>query len=290
MTMDNFVTFYQYFLSHRDDFDALLFDVDGTLSSGGKALPGAKELLEYLEKIKFPYLLLTNDAGNSQAQKAAILNRAGLPVSEERVLASGNALSWWSKHYDCTGKLFFQYGKLGTPSFARLAGIDVTNDPERIGECSGVIAGEGYFDWQIPVESAFNLLLKHPEYPFIVPNPDCYWPSLKFNGMGFGSGALAKLLQLVLKEAGKDVTPVYLGKPYAPIYQCVLDFLKGSYPGQTFTSPARIAMIGDSLSSDIAGANANGFTSVLVLSGITDMEAVRNAENNKKPSLIFRSV
>lgn len=284
------ITFREYLADHRQDFDAVLFDVDGTLSFGGRALPGAKELLEFLEEIDFPYLLLTNDAGNSPEQKAAILNRAGLPVSGKRVLASGNALSWWAEHNDCDGKLFFQYGKLGTPSYADEAGIKVTTDPERICECVGVIAGEGYFDWQIPVESAFNLLLKHPEYPLIVPNPDCYWPSLKFDGMGIGSGAVARLLQLVLKEAGRKVEPLYLGKPYAPIYQCVFKFLRKSFPGKKFDSPARIAMVGDSLASDIAGANANGLTSALVLTGITDMKLVADAPEERKPALIFKSV
>ena len=106
------ITFREYLADHRQDFDAALFDVDGTLSFGGRALPGAKELLEFLEEIDFPYLLLTNDAGNSPEQKAAILNRAGLPVSGKRVLASGNALSWWAEHNDCDGKLFlFLYQK-----------------------------------------------------------------------------------------------------------------------------------------------------------------------------------
>lgn len=288
--MDGYGTFRQYVITHRQDFDALLFDVDGTLSYGGRALSGAKELLEYLNKNRVPYLLMTNDAGNSPEQKAAILNRAGIPVSGAQVLSAGNALTWWSKHHDCSGKLFFLYGKLGDPSFADEAGIKVTSDPGRAGECSGVIAGEGYFDWQIPVEAAFNLLLKHPEYPFIVPNPDCYWPSLKFDGMGIGSGALARLLQLVLKEAHREISPVYLGKPYSPVYQCVFDFLKKSYPQQNFSTPSRIIMVGDSLSSDIAGANANNLTSALVLTGITDIEAAKNASAEKKPALIFKSV
>ena len=87
--MDGYGTFRQYVITHRQDFDALLFDVDGTLSYGGRALSGAKELLEYLNKNRVPYLLMTNDAGNSPEQKAAILNRAGIPVSGAQVLSAG---------------------------------------------------------------------------------------------------------------------------------------------------------------------------------------------------------
>ena len=39
--MKELITFREYLADHRQDFDAALFDVDGTLSYGGRALPGA---------------------------------------------------------------------------------------------------------------------------------------------------------------------------------------------------------------------------------------------------------
>ena len=56
-------TFTSFFLRcGRERFDAILFDIDGTLSSGVCPLPGARELLLLLEAEHFPYILLTNDS------------------------------------------------------------------------------------------------------------------------------------------------------------------------------------------------------------------------------------
>lgn len=288
--MDKLTTFTAFFKENKDDFDAILFDVDGTLSSGRTPLPGAKELLEYLQEINFPYLLLTNDASNSPAQKAAYLAKGGLPVTEKQVLSAGNAFEWWVKKNNYSGQLFFQYGKLGEPSFPEAAGINLTTDCDRIDECRGVLCGEGYFDWQKPLETAFNLLLKHPEYPVIIANPDSYWPSLKLKGMGIGAGALARFLCQVVHDAGKEVTLTYLGKPYAPIYQCVIPALQKLLPGKDFSDLSRIIMVGDSLKSDIAGANANGMSSALLFSGITSWEQYLSAPPEEMPKYKFSSI
>lgn len=286
--MMDLLPFTEYYLTNKNTLDAILFDVDGTLSSGGKPLPGAKELLELLEVDRFPYVLLTNDSCNSCRQKSEILQRAGLPVPEQKILSSGNALKYWAEQNHYSGELFFQCGNLG--NYPALAGINVTTDPAAIHQCKGVLAGEGKYEWQSSMEAVFNLLLAHPEYPYIVADPDSYWPSFFHSGMGIGAGAQARFLCAVLRDAGKEVEPVYLGKPYAPIYQCAFPFLRSTFPEKEFQNPKRIAMIGDSLASDIRGANANGLLSCLVLSGITTPELAAKAPDDRKPDLIFRSV
>lgn len=282
-------TFTEFFRKHAGDFDALLFDVDGTLSIGKTPIPGTKELLTHLNSTGFPYLLLTNDACNATCQKAGYLNKAGIPVVPSQVLSAGNALkSWADKYYH--GGTYFQLGKMGDPSFTEAANIAYTTDPSLAGDCCGVIAGEGIYDWQPSVEAAFNLLLKHPEYPLIVCNPDSYWPSMRIQGFGIGSGAMARFICQVLADAGKTVVPTYLGKPYAPIYDCVMQYLQQLFPQKSFSDPRRCLMVGDSLTSDIAGANACGMGSALVLTGITGLDAALNAPPEKRPGFIFKSI
>lgn len=285
--MSEFSKLSDFFKAHIDDFDAILFDVDGTLASCHVPLPGAGEFLSYLESINFPYLLLTNDSCNSRASKARYLTKGGIPVAEAQVLSAGNAFAWWVEQGYYDGGLFFQCGKLGEPSYPEAAGIKVTTDPERIYECSGVLCGEGNYEWRPAIEAAFNLLCKHPEYPIVVANPDSYWPSLRMNGWGIGAGAVARFICQVCADAGKEVKPFYLGKPYSPIYKCVFPFLKNLFPEKNFHDPSRILMVGDSLKSDIAGANANGISSALVLSGITAIEHVEKASVNEQPQFIF---
>jgi ribonucleotide monophosphatase NagD (HAD superfamily) len=51
-----------------------------------------------------------------------------------------------------------------------------------------------------------------------------------------------------------------------------------------------ILMIGDSLNSDIRGANWLGMSSGLVMTGITTEQQVANAKNEFKPDFIFSSL
>ena len=287
--MDKSITFTEFFKAHRSDFDAVLFDIDGTLALDNVSIPGAAELISYLDDINFPYLYLTNDSCHSAEQKSEYLKKKGVPARRERVLSAGHALKLWSaKHYH--GGKYFLLGSMGNPSYVDLAGISYTDDPEQVFECCGVICGEGVYNWQRSIEGAFNLLLRHPEYPIIVSNPDSYWASMRTKGWGIGSGAITRFICQVLYDAGKNVTPVYLGKPSHWIYQCAFPFLKSSFPDLDFFDPKRIIMVGDCLTSDIIGANTNGLSSALVLTGVTSKELLANAPENQRPDMVFASV
>ncbi len=284
-----FETFTEYFCRcGKERFEAVLFDIDGTLSAGGKPLPGARELLLLLEEQQFPYILLTNDSCNSHKEKAAILHRGNISVPEERIYSCGDVLKLWKKNSNYQGQLLFRCGKLGTPDYAELAGINTTADPERLPQCAGVIWGEGAYDWKTAMEGVFNFYLANPQAPLIVVNPDSYWPATDHSGMGIGSGAQARFICTVLRDAGITVEPFYIGKPYPPVYQGVMAELS-ELLGRRI-APEKIAMVGDSLASDIQGANANGVCSCLVLSGITTLTLAEAAPEHRKPQMIFSGV
>lgn len=282
-------TFSEFFLREgRDKIDLVLFDVDGTLSCGGVPFPGAKTTLEMLTQEKVPFLLLTNDCCSSHRQKAASLKNAGFPVGEDNVFSCGDVLKLWAKKNNYAGELFFVCGLLGDPCYAQAAGMKTTCDPAEIDACSGVIFGEGRYDWYYHLNAVFNFFLKNPDAPFLVLNPDSYWPSLYFKGMGLGTGAQARFIQSALHDAGNDVEIQYLGKPYPPLYESLKAELFERF-GKEIPFD-RIAMVGDSLASDIRGAKANGLLAYLVLSGITTPELAAAAPADRKPDMIFSGV
>lgn len=65
-----------------------LIDLDGTLVSGGAALPGAAALLE---RLAGRFVLVSNDAEHTPRQLAAQLRRLGLAVPADRILLAGAA-------------------------------------------------------------------------------------------------------------------------------------------------------------------------------------------------------
>ena len=283
-------TFTGFYLANRHELDAVLFDIDGTLSAGGKALPGAAELLEQMSADDFPYLLLTNDSFNACTQKVKILSKAGLCVPEEKIFSAGDVLTKWASGGNCNGELFFQCGHLGEPSFALKANMKTTSDCDAVEQCKGVLIGEGSFDWHRHIEAVFNFFLKYPDAPLVAANPDSYWPSCQRDGMGIGAGGIARFVCSLLADAGIEKSPIYLGKPYAPIYECAYQRLSSLFPERDFSTPRRIAAVGDSLGSDIKGGNANGLLSCLVLTGITSAKMAANASPERPPAMIFESV
>ncbi|MGE4565521.1 MAG: HAD-IIA family hydrolase [Victivallaceae bacterium] len=282
--------FIDFFRANRDSYQALLLDVDGTICTGSRALPGAAELLAELKLSGYPHLILTNDGNHSPEEKSELLRRGGLPVSADEIVSCGAALKEVSDVNGYAGKTFFVLGRLGVPCFAERAGLRVCRDPGKIEECFGVINGEDYYDWHDHMQAVINYFRRHPDRPYLVPNPDSYWPSPRTGDFGIGAGGQARFIASMLGEMGVEVTPTYLGKPYRPLYDYSVHLLHQRFGLPEPQNYRKILMAGDSLQSDVRGANRCGMTSALLLTGITDAERAARAEGETKPQYIFESI
>lgn len=267
---------------HRADFDAVLFDIDGTLVDRGHALPGAAQALAWLRRCGLPQLCLTNDGNHSVSQKAQYLAHAGLEMAPEDIVSCAHAILEFAERAGLAGGNAFILGDLGvsfppldapaadlSPAGAAAAPVfRETRDPAQLPLCQGVIVGEGTYDWLGVITAVFNFFVRQPQAFLLVPNPDSYWPN-GHHGLGIGAGAVARFLQQLLLDYGIDKPPTYLGKPHPPIFQRALHLLRDRHGAHVGVDPARILVVGDSLTSDIQGANAAGCRSALVLTGIT---------------------
>ena len=283
------MTFQEFRMAHPLDFDALLFDIDGTLIVGGKPLPGANELLQELRRNNFPFAIVTNDANHSLEEKCAYACRSGVPFTPDEVVSSGGALTGFVQKENLQGKLFFIMGELGNPCYAENAGLRTTRDPRRFPECDGVIQGEGTYDWLDHMTAAVNYFRARPDAWYIVPNPDVFWPGPK-GTLGVGAGGQAQFICRLLEHQGICKEPVYLGKPFEPIYENALTFLQRKYGLPDDFDRKRVLMLGDSLTSDVRGSNENGLTSALLLTGITSREQADRAEGIFRPDWCFESL
>jgi HAD superfamily hydrolase (TIGR01450 family) len=273
----------------QKDFSAILFDIDGTLISGGRGpLAGAEAMIEWLRGHSFPFCLLTNDGNHSHEEKSGFLRKAGVIVSPDEIVSCGDAIAGYVDDNKMRGQTVFAMGDLGVPDYAELAGLRVTRDIEALDKCSSVIIGEGNsHDWRLNMQAVMNSFLRNPARPFIVPNPDSYWPAKKRGEIGVGAGGQARFILGILKEAGVSVEPVYLGKPYSPVFHCALARLRLRFGIPAETPGKRILMLGDSLASDILGAKNAGFASGLMLTGITSLETALAAADDRSPDFVF---
>ncbi len=272
-------------------YSAMFFDIDGTLISGGRALPGAAEVIQTLRDSQFPFCLLTNDGNHSLEEKREILKRGGLHISTDEMVSCGSALKVLAAERGYAGKRFFAMGELGNPDFAELAGMRVVRDTSKISHCEGVIVGEGCYNWQSNINAVLNFFISRGgDAVMIVPNPDSYWPNGSNGEIGIGAGGKARFVCTILKEYGIKVKPIYLGKPYTPVYRCALRHLSELHAMPARVPRKRILMLGDSLFSDIRGARRAGFSSGLLLTGITNTSHVGRAPDHSRPDFIFKSL
>lgn len=283
------ISFWQWWQDNAGDYKALLFDVDGTLISGSRMLPGADLLINWLRKHDFPFYLLTNDGNHSTQQKSELMRRTGLQIGPEEIVSCSMALNQYVAEHDFYGKTMFVMGELGEPCYALNAGLRVSRDLEKIDACDGIIVGEGFYDWYKTINAVFNYLNRAPDRPLLVPNPDSYWPDGTSDGFGIGAGGKARFICGILAEMGIEIEPVYLGKPYPAIYDYTLELLKHRFKLDSLPHD-QIMMLGDSLKSDILGANKLGINSALLLTGITTEEQANAAGEEQQPDFVFQSL
>ena len=279
-------TFFPWWLKNSADFHALLLDIDGTMVSKDRELPGASTLLEQLRTTSFPFYFLTNDGDNSREEKSTILKNAGLDVSAHEIVSCSLALNNFAEQQQAAGKLYFVMGDLGVPCYAENAGLKVTRDVNDLTECQGVIVGEGEYNWHKVITAVINYFLHNPHGHLLVPNPDTYWPD-RHGKIGIGAGGKTRFITMVLQEAGVKLEPLYLGKPYPMIYEYALKLIGERFYDGRKPDYQKVLMLGDSLHSDINGANNIGLKSGLLLSGITTPTLLQSAEKAMRPIYVF---
>lgn len=282
-------SFMKWWEKNSHDHSALLFDIDGTVLAGKKALPGALDMFNWLRSNKFPFYMLTNDGNHSLQEKSSFLKRAGLEIEFDEIVSCSSAIKEFVEDNSLRGFTAFVMGDLGKPDYAEEAGLKVTRDTRKIEECSLVIVGEGEYDWYSNINSVLNFLVRHPDRTLLVPNPDTYWPDGR-GGFGIGAGGKARFIKSIMDEMHIPVKINYLGKPYKAIFEFTHHLLKKRFNMPDSEGGKRIIMFGDNLQADILGANTAGFTSALMLTGVTNEKQALLAEKELRPDLIFRQL
>lgn len=275
-------SFTRWFNEKSVQIDALVFDIDGVLLTDSAA-SGARSLLSRLTQQRMPYCLLTNDGNHSPVEKAGYLNKTGIDVASEDIISCSHGLISVTRDRDLHGKLFFVMGDLGTPCYAEIAGLKTTRDVQALSLCSGVIVSEENYDWESTFNAVINFFIDHPEALLICSNPDAYFPGNGEMKIRLGAGSVARFVVKTLRTYGPLITPIYLGKPYPAIFEYTHRFLEKK-AGRGI--PAKnVLMVGDNLDSDIVGAIDAGYTSALMLTGVTTRHMLDRSDVS--PDFVF---
>lgn len=233
-----------------DQFDVFLLDAFGVLNIGEHAIPGVPERVAGLQAKGKRVFVVTNAAGYSNATLLAKYARLGYTFAPENVISSRMTLL-----HALTNEPKRHWGAMlsKVAGLADLENIDLTRLEE---DRSAYAKAEGFLclgatEWteerQALLEEA---LLAHPR-PVLVANPDIVAP--RENGFSTEPGSYAHRLA---DKTG--VAPRFYGKPFANIYDLVFERLGGNIDWN------RVVMVGDSLHTDILGAQTAGVSSALI--------------------------
>ncbi len=265
-----------------DRFKLFLVDIDGTVLLGKTPIPGAPEFIRYLRGRGIPFRFFSNNATQTKESLAQRMTAAGVEAFPEDFYTCADPLNTYFEENSRKAGRELRYFLLGRQD--EIPGvISFEYDLEKLDTCDGVLLKDSHFDWRSVFSRLLNHFLAFPDSPFVVSNPDRMYP-VRSGVLSFCAGSCGKFICSMLEECGIRKECVFIGKPYSPIYEGIRRHFA------EIEDPRSIAGVGDFLGSDICGANRNGMTSVLVLTGMTSEEKALAAQGDFKPQLICRSL
>ncbi len=248
-----------------------LLDMDGTITLGEEALPGAAPFFKAIGQT--PYVFLTNNSSHSKSHYLARLARLGIAAGPEQVLTSTDALAMYLQSLQAKDKPITVY-PVGTPGFEedlRAAGIKL--EKRRGQPIDYVILA---FDTSLVYEK-LDLACDYIRagVPYLATNPDLVCP-LAGGKVLPDCGALIAYMEACTGVSPKRV----IGKPETVMIEMVM--ARYGY------AKADLAMVGDRIYTDLASAKNAGILSVVVLSG--EASAADVAAASLVPDYVFADV
>jgi HAD superfamily hydrolase (TIGR01450 family) len=249
-------------------YDGLLLDLDGVVWLGGAAIDGAADAVAALRARGARVLFFTNDPSSSRQRQAARLAAIGIPARADDVVTSANAMArFLAGGY--AGRRAYVIGSAALKQELTDAHLQLVAPGEASTADLVVVGGHSGFDFA-ELRAATQAVADGAELygagrDRVVPGKDGPEPA---------TGAI-----LAAVETATGVTATVVGKPEPYMFLIARDLLQ---PRQ------RIAVVGDNVDSDIAGARRAGLDAILVLTGTSTRDDAAIA--SYAPDLILDSI
>ena len=237
-----------------DNFDALLLDAFGVLNVGSSLVPGIIKTLEKARQKNITLLVVTNGASYNSSKKRDKLSSLGLEFSNDEIISSREVAEIFLSFNQPKAPL----GVLGNGgnylNISNLNCVELEPDIEMFDKMNSfILLGTLQWDtvWQ---EILFNSLKSNPR-PLFVANPDLVAPHERKFSM-----EPAYYVSHLIKNGIH--LPFWLGKPFPTIFELAITRVN-ELAGRHIPL-SRIGMVGDTLHTDILGANNFGLKSILM--------------------------
>ncbi len=246
-----------------DRFDGLLVDLDGVVWVGREPVPGSPEALAAMLAAGKQVVFVTNNPSRRPEEYAARLASYGIEVGPQQVVTAGIVAARLAAEVAPGGGALV-LARETLRGMIEEAGLEVLDLEEARSAAVVVVSGWPGFDYEWLRGAKWALdagaTLIGTSHDPTMPMPGGEWP---------GTGAV-----LAAVETASGRKAEIAGKPERHLFELALAQMPGA---------ERVAMVGDRLSSDIAGGHAAGLETVLVLSGTSGDDGSENPERAEVP-------
>lgn len=240
----------------------IALDMDGTIYNGSTLFPFTIPFLNNLKERGIGYSFLTNNPSKSTTDYLSHLSKMGISATKEEMYTSAQATIEYIKvNMPQAKRLFF----LGTPSMIsefEAAGFVSTTDDEHDIPDAVVVAFDMSLTYSRLCRAAWWV---SQQIPYIATNPDRVCPTDK-KIILVDCGAIYTCIE----HATGRMPDIVIGKPNPGMLDGILERYK--------LQPSEVLMVGDRIYTDVKMAQNAGAIGVLVLSGETTMDIVREAD------------
>ncbi|QIS03079.1 HAD-IIA family hydrolase [Nocardia brasiliensis] len=252
----------------RDRYEALLLDLDGTLYRGPVVIEGAPAALAAEDAQRLVYV--TNNASRAPATVAAHLAELGFAATTDDVVTSAQAAARLLAERLAPGADVLVVGTDDLAAEVAAVGLRPVRRFDGAAPAAVVQGHSPQTGWPELAEAAYAL---RSGALWVAANTDKTLPNER--GLAPGNGAMVAALR-----TATELAPLVAGKPFAPLMADAL-----------VRADTRSALVvGDRLDTDIEGANAVGLDSLLVLTGVSTLDELKDAAAEFIPTFVADSL
>jgi 4-nitrophenyl phosphatase len=245
---------------------ALILDMDGVLWRDSEPIGNLASIFQRINSLGLKFVLATNNATKNIDEYLEKLAGFGVYLDRNQVVSSSQATgAFLSRSFPHKGNIFVVGSSSLKYTLLEYGFNHVDNPMDH--PVLAVVAG---LDRELTYEKlAVATSLVRSGVPLIGTNPDITYPTP--TGLIPGAGTIVRAI-----ETASEKEATIIGKPRPELFLMAMETMK--------VSPEETMAVGDRLETDIAGAQALGCLSALVLSGTSTLEQVR--QWHPQPDLI----
>ncbi len=242
----------------------IVFDLDGVIYLGDEVVPGALDVLRWCRREGIRPLFVTNNSVRTPDEVVDKIGRvAGFATSPQEIITSAMAAA--SLVAARGGEQCLVVGERGIVEALEQRGVGVTQDPHQADHVVVGLTRSLTYGLLAAATTAVRNGAK-----LVASNLDPTFPTP--HGLRPGAGSLVAAVETATEEIA-----VPAGKPFRPIRDLIAARADGD-----------VVVVGDRLDTDIALGIAEGWSTFLCLTGVTEApEAVPDAY---RPTAVLRSV